>query len=126
MTDDQRRRVHEVTYGTDDREELAKRIVELEDQVDNLWFCISMAQEDVLSFPRDADGLPIHMGDVLVTTRGGSPDIGEVTSIEYQESSTVVTIAFEYDSHCTDFAKYFRHYKGPERAEEYRPTRNPA
>lgn len=32
MTDEQRRRVHEITYSTEDREELAERIVALEDE----------------------------------------------------------------------------------------------
>ena len=34
MTDEQRRRVHEITYSTQDREELAERIVRLEDERD--------------------------------------------------------------------------------------------
>ena len=32
MTDEQRKRVHEITYSTDDRMELAERIVTLEDE----------------------------------------------------------------------------------------------
>ena len=31
MTDEQRKRIHEITYSTDDREELAERIVALEE-----------------------------------------------------------------------------------------------
>jgi len=34
MTDEQRKRVHDITYSTDDREELAERIVRLEDERD--------------------------------------------------------------------------------------------
>ena len=36
MTDEQRKRVHDITYSTEDREELAKRIVALEDKRDKL------------------------------------------------------------------------------------------
>ena len=36
MTDEQRKRVHEITYSTEDREELAERIVALEDKRDKL------------------------------------------------------------------------------------------
>ena len=36
MTDEQRKRVHEITYSTEDREELAERIVALEDERDKL------------------------------------------------------------------------------------------
>ena len=32
MTDEQRKRIHAITYSTQDREELAKRIVALEDE----------------------------------------------------------------------------------------------
>lgn len=32
MTDEQRKRIHVITYSTDDRMELAERIVELEDE----------------------------------------------------------------------------------------------
>lgn len=32
MTDEQRKRVHDITYNTQDREELAERIVRLEDE----------------------------------------------------------------------------------------------
>ena len=32
MTDDQRKRIHEILYSTQSREELAKRIVALEDE----------------------------------------------------------------------------------------------
>lgn len=35
-TDEQRRRVHDITYSTEDREELAERIVALEDERDKL------------------------------------------------------------------------------------------
>ena len=34
MTDEQRKRVHDITYSTQDREELAERIVRLEDERD--------------------------------------------------------------------------------------------
>lgn len=34
MTNEQRKRVHEITYSTQDREELAERIVRLEDERD--------------------------------------------------------------------------------------------
>ena len=36
MTDEQRKRIHAITYSTDDRAELAERIVELEDERDKL------------------------------------------------------------------------------------------
>lgn len=32
MTDEQRKRIHDITYSTQDRMELAERIVELEDE----------------------------------------------------------------------------------------------
>ena len=32
MTNEQRKRIHDITYSTDDRMELAERIVELEDE----------------------------------------------------------------------------------------------
>ena len=32
MTDEQRKRIHDITYSTDDRAELAERIVRLEDE----------------------------------------------------------------------------------------------
>jgi len=34
MTNEQRKRVHDITYSTEDREELAERIVKLEDERD--------------------------------------------------------------------------------------------
>lgn len=34
MTDEQRKRIHAITYSTQDREELAERIVKLEDERD--------------------------------------------------------------------------------------------
>ena len=39
MTDEQRRRVHEITYSTDDRAELAERIVALEELVVQAYKC---------------------------------------------------------------------------------------
>ena len=36
MTDEQRKRIHAITYSTDDRAELAERIVRLEDERDKL------------------------------------------------------------------------------------------
>ena len=36
MTDEQRKRIHAITYSTDDRAELAERIVALEDERDKL------------------------------------------------------------------------------------------
>lgn len=36
MTDKQRQRIHTITYSTDSRDELAERIVELEDERDKL------------------------------------------------------------------------------------------
>ena len=36
MTDEQRKRIHDITYSTEDREELAERIVALEDKRDKL------------------------------------------------------------------------------------------
>lgn len=36
MTDEQRKRIHDITYSTEDREELAERIVALEDERDKL------------------------------------------------------------------------------------------
>lgn len=36
MTDEQRQRVHGIIYSTEDREELAERIVRLEDECDKL------------------------------------------------------------------------------------------
>lgn len=36
MTDEQRKRIHAITYSTQDREELAERIVNLEDERDKL------------------------------------------------------------------------------------------
>jgi hypothetical protein len=118
MTDDQRRRVHEITYNTDDRQELAERIVTLEDK-------LRSRELESIALPVDADGQTIHLGDVLITTRGSSADVGEVTSIEFQrkpegtrrdgdadtENTALVTIGFEYDSCAMDFAQYFRHYE---------------
>ena len=41
MTDEQRKRVHVITYSCEDREELAERIVALEDLVGNLRKAVS-------------------------------------------------------------------------------------
>ena len=38
MTDEQRQRIHDITYSTDDRMELAERIVRLEDEIDKQKF----------------------------------------------------------------------------------------
>lgn len=38
MTDKERKkRIHDITYSTDDREELAERIVALEELVQDMW-----------------------------------------------------------------------------------------
>ena len=38
MTDEQRKRIHDITYSTDDRMELAERIVALEEEIDKQKF----------------------------------------------------------------------------------------
>lgn len=67
-----------------------------------------LAAHGLFRMPRDADGAPIRLGDVLQTTRGGT-EVGEVTHIEYQEGAVMVTIGFEHDSSVTDLACHFRH-----------------
>ena len=46
MTDEQRRRIHEILYSTQSREELAKRIVALEDENANLREQVTQLQDD--------------------------------------------------------------------------------
>ena len=67
-----------------------------------------LAAHGLLRAPRDADGMPIRLGDMLQTTRGGT-EVGEVTHIEYQKGAVMVTIGFECDSSVTDLARHFRH-----------------
>ena len=40
MTDNQRERIHEIVYSTDSREELAERIVALEELAEDLLFVV--------------------------------------------------------------------------------------
>lgn len=45
MTDEQRKRIHDITYSTDDRMELAERIVQLEDESADLKRQLRQADE---------------------------------------------------------------------------------
>ena len=44
MTDEQRKRIHDITYSCDDRAELAERIVRLEDENAKLRELLSLMQ----------------------------------------------------------------------------------
>lgn len=48
MTDEQRRRIHDITYSTDDREELAERIVALEELCAD-WYELAVGGADSLT-----------------------------------------------------------------------------
>lgn len=52
MTDEQRKRIHDITYSTDSREELAERIVKLEDERD-----LYSGLVEVMDHPDTADQL---------------------------------------------------------------------
>lgn len=90
-------------WSTDGRHALA-RIRELCELPDD-WYVErgdeELAAHGLLRAPRDANGMPIRLGDMLQTTRGGT-EVGEVTHIEYQKGAVMVTIGFECDSSVTD------------------------
>lgn len=65
MTDEQRKRIHDITYSTDDREELAERIVRLEDERD----LYSSLVED-MDHPDTANQLRAENAKLRELTRG--------------------------------------------------------
>lgn len=106
------RRIRELCESPDEGEEYKRGFDEGFNAADD-WYVEKgdeeLAAHGLLRMPRDADGMPIRLGDMLETTRGGT-EVGEVTHIEYQEGAVMMTIGFECDSSVTDLARHFRHH----------------
>jgi len=94
MTDEQRKRIHDITYSTDDRMELAERIVALEEEIDKQKFKFEV--------------LKAH-GIEIVDAVGGGHEIydtrtREVDRLEY-ENDKLRQLIRDYDK-CLDTALY--------------------
>lgn len=67
MTDEQRKRVHDITYSTQDRMELAERIVELEDEAERL-------HERYDEYESKMDGLVRRLTGGLLSKSAATPN----------------------------------------------------
>ena len=88
MTDEQRKRVHDITYSTDDREELAERIVKLEDENAKM-------REKYYKYESKMDGLVCELTGGLLSKSATLPNDALYSVIEEQMTDELVDESFK-------------------------------
>ena len=134
MTDEQRKRIHDITYSTDDREELAERIVAIEDENARLRSCLRDDAENARQimgenaelrerydeYESKMDGLVLRLTGGLLSKSAATPNDALYSVTMEQMTDELVGENFKMESEnakLRELARKYSEYTSQDRCE---------